>query len=169
MKERGIDTAVVELIVKYGRDIICSSDFQKTFDQTHHKCMTVGDHTLSVAVVAVGLCRRMHIDDETTLRNVITASLCHDLGIMGRDEKFSTNTRCYVRHPEDSVKVYKALTGKDNKRIIDSINAHMFPLKPLPPRYKEGWILTMADKISSVRERLGEPPVDRKNRDRFFR
>ncbi len=158
MNGREIDNITKETIVKYGRDIICSSDFRKTFEQTHHKCMTVGDHSLSVTAVAVGLCRRMNSDD-ITLRNVITASLCHDLGIMGRDEKYGNNPRCYVAHPKDSVKAYRTLTGKADKKIINSINCHMFPVKPLPPKYKEGWILTTADKISSVRERMGKPPI----------
>lgn len=130
--------------------------------------MTVGDHTLSVTAVAVRLCRSMNINDDITLRNVITAALCHDLGIMGRDEKFSSNAQCYVSHPEDSVNVYKTLTGKEDERIVDSINCHMFPIKPLPPKYKEGWILTMADKISAVMERLGKPPVSRAEREEIL-
>ena len=168
MNARGMDGSIEEAIVKYGREIICSPDFRKTFEQTHHKCMTVGDHTLSVAVVALRLCKRFHIHDDQTLRNVITASLCHDLGIMGRDVKYSSNTQCYVAHPKDSVKIYQNLSGKKDKRIQDSINRHMFPLKPLPPRYKEGWILTTADKISAVRERLGKPPVCVKDRERIL-
>ena len=168
MNYRKIDRQVKETIVKYGRDIICSPVFRKTFDQVHHKCMTVGDHTLSVTAVAVMLCRNMNINDDVTLKNVVTASLYHDMGIMGRYEKFSNNAQCYVSHPEDSVKVYKALTGNDNKRIVDSINCHMFPIKPLPPKYKEGWILTTADKISAVRERMGKPPVNREDREEIL-
>lgn len=167
-KDRQIDSSIKEIIVKYGGDIICSSDFRKTFEQTHHKCMTVGDHTLSVTAMAVMLCKGMNINDDTMLRNVITASLCHDLGIMGRNEKFNNNARCYVSHPKDSVKAYKTLTGKEDKRIVNSINCHMFPIKPLPPKYKEGWILTMADKISAVRERLGKPPVSREERNEIL-
>jgi uncharacterized protein len=168
MNKRLFDSSIKETIVKYGRDIICSDDFLKTFEQTHHKCMTVGDHTLSVTAVAVRLCRSMNLNDDTTLRNVIMASLCHDLGIMGRHEKYRNNAQCFVAHPVDSVEAYRTLTGKENERIVDSISCHMFPLRPLPPRYKEGWILTMADKISAVRERLGKPPVSREERDEIL-
>ena len=34
----------------------------------------------------------------------------------------------------------------------DSIANHMFPLTPRPPRYIEGYLVTMADKISATRE-----------------
>ena len=158
---------IKEIIAEYGWEIICSSDFRRTFEQTHHKCMTVGDHTLSVTAVAVSLCIGMNLDDDM-LKNVITASLCHDLGIMGRSEKCSNNVKCCIGHPVDSVNAYRDLTGKDDIRVIDSIKNHMFPLKPLPPRYKEGWILTLADKISSVRERFGKPPVSEETREEIL-
>jgi hypothetical protein len=36
------------------------------------------------------------------------------------------------------------------------------------PRYKEGWVLTLADKISAVKERLGKPVVTAKERDEIL-
>ena len=43
----------------------------------------------------------------------------------------------------------------------DSIARHMFPLTPLPPRYIEGYLVTMADKVSATRETLS---LDRFNK-----
>ena len=37
-----------------------------------------------------------------------------------------------------------------NKRILDSIKYHMFPLTIIPPHYLEGWIVTSMDKKASV-------------------
>ena len=34
----------------------------------------------------------------------------------------------------------------------DIIKRHMFPLTPVPPRYKESWIVTAADKLSASYE-----------------
>ena len=36
-----------------------------------------------------------------------------------------------------------------NKRIENSIVRHMFPLNIIPPKYKEGWVITYADKVLS--------------------
>lgn len=163
-----MDEHIKEIIVKYGRDIICSDAFQKTFEQVHHKCMTVGDHMLSVTAEAVRLCLPPRQADDKTLKGIVTASLCHDLGIMGRAEKYNNNAQCFVRHPTDSILAYKALTGEDDIRIIDAINCHMFPLKPRMPRYREGWVLTWADKVSAVKERLGRPPVSKAERDEIL-
>ena len=40
----------------------------------------------------------------------------------------------------------------ENKRITNSIKRHMFPLNIVPPRYKEGYIVTMVDKFNSFKE-----------------
>ena len=37
-----------------------------------------------------------------------------------------------------------------NRIIINSIRRHMFPLNIIPPRYTEGWIVTMMDKYVSM-------------------
>lgn len=39
-----------------------------------------------------------------------------------------------------------------NRVERDSIENHMFPLTPIPPRYLEGYLVTIADKISATRE-----------------
>ena len=159
-----MDESIFRIIVKYGRQIISSEEFARTFEQTHHLNTTVGDHTLSVTAEAVKLCLERGYSDEDTLRNVVTASLCHDLGIMGRKEKYSNNAVCYIKHPLDSVGVYTDVTGESDERVIDSIRKHMFPVKPGIPRYKEGWILTLADKISSVKEKMGKQVVTEQER-----
>lgn len=39
-----------------------------------------------------------------------------------------------------------------NRVERDSIENHMFPLTLIPPRYLEGYLVTVADKISATRE-----------------
>ncbi len=163
-----MDDNILQIILKYGKDIIASEEFGRTFEQTHHIDTTVGDHTLSVAAEAVKLCLDRGYTDETTLKNVVTSALCHDLGIMGRKEKYANHAVCYVRHPLDSVDAYMNVTGEKDERVIDSIKNHMFPVKPVMPKYKEGWILTLADKISSVREKTGTQAVDEQVRKRIL-
>ena len=33
-----------------------------------------------------------------------------------------------------------------NKRVANIIERHMFPLNIIPPKYKEGWVVTYVDK-----------------------
>ncbi|MBQ8955659.1 MAG: HD domain-containing protein [Lachnospiraceae bacterium] len=148
-----------DIIIKYGRDILCSEEFKATFGQTHHMSTTVGDHTLGVTAEAVKICLRHGLTDDETMRNVVTACLCHDLGIIGRHDKFKNNVQCLIWHPRHSAEKYMEVTGERNERILDSILCHMFPLKMQIPRYKEGWILVLADKIAAAREKMGVPSV----------
>jgi hypothetical protein len=45
----------------------------------------------------------------------------------------------------------------------------MWPLTPVPPRYREGLILTTADKVSAVMERLGRSPARGLDRESILR
>ena len=47
----------------------------------------------------------------------------------------------------------------------NAILCHMFPLKIQFPRYKEGWILVLADKLAAAREKLGRPSVTLEERN----
>ena len=51
-----------------------------------------------------------------------------------------------------------------NKKEKNMILRHMFPLTPVPPVHKEGWIICLADKLCSVRE-----TVLRKKRHRGYK
>lgn len=148
------------LLEEYGEEILESEEFQKAYRQKHHKIMTVADHSLGVAIISLRICRlleKMHINVHE--KELIISALCHDLGILGRDEKYKNDLECCSRHPKDSIDIVRILTGEENRRVEDSIRRHMWPLTPRPPKYREGFILTAADKISSTMERMGKSPA----------
>ena len=159
---------IKDIIVKYGSHIICSETFLGAFKQTHHYRTTVGDHTLGVTVEAVKFCLRHEITEDSTLANVVTSCLCHDLGILGRDRKFQNNMETLIQHPGHSAQAYMDVTGENNERVLDAIRSHMFPLKLQMPKHKEGWILTLADKISASMDVLRLPPVTAEERDELL-
>ncbi|MCR4903572.1 MAG: HD domain-containing protein [Butyrivibrio sp.] len=148
------------VLVLYGKEVLKSEEFANAFKQTHHACSTVADHSLGVAVIAIAISMFLiHIHVKIELRYVVIAALCHDLGIIGRYEKYKNNIECCKRHPVDSVDVYRKIFGESNERIEDSIRNHMWPLTPVPPRYIEGVILTIADKVSATMEKIGVAPM----------
>lgn len=163
-----MDQEIRDIIIKHGSNILCSDTFKETFDQTHHYKTTVGDHILGVTVEAVKVCLRHNQTDDQTLGNVVTSCLCHDLGIVGRDEKYNNNFETLIWHPKHSAEVYKELTGEEDERVLDAIHSHMFPLKPPMPKHREGWILTWADKISASMDILQIPPVTVEEREELL-
>ena len=156
---------IKDIIIKYGAHILCSDTFQNSFKQQHHYKTTVGDHALGVTAEAVKLCLRHNITDEKTLANVVTSCLCHDLSLSGRKDKYQNNLETLIKHPEHSAQAYMDLTGETDERVLNAIRSHMFPLKLRVPRHKEGWILTLADKISSSMDLLKILPMTVEDRN----
>ena len=150
---------VRDMIIRYGIDIIQTDEFYSSFSQKHHIRTTVGEHTLGVAAEGVKFCLRHGIHDGKTLRNVVRSCLSHDLGILGRQDKFKNNYECLKKHPKHSSEKYRQLFGEDNDRVNDAILYHMFPLRLHAPKYKEGWILVLADKKASIKEHIGKTDV----------
>ena len=86
---------VREELERFGREILDSEEMQRAFAQKHHTLSTVGEHTMRVAEKSLSMChalRRLHI--QTDIPAVVKGSLCHDLGILGRNEKYSSAGVC---------------------------------------------------------------------------
>ncbi len=148
-----MDMLAMHLVRTYGAEILDSPEFERAMAQKHHHVTTVGNHSLGVAYASVRICRflnAMHIKTDT--ESVIRGALCHDLGIVGRYEKFSNNLVCWQRHPKESCEVARKLLGGLNKREKDIISHHMWPTTPIPPHCREGYVIMLADKYCAVRE-----------------
>lgn len=142
-----------EDVLKYGRDVVRTDIFREAMTQTHHRKTTVADHSASVANMALRMCRRMETYDiHADEKMVVLASLTHDLGIVGRYEKYSNDLVTYFRHPSDSAKIATELLPGMNKKFYKTISRHMFPLTILPPTSLEGLIVSAADKCVSFKE-----------------
>lgn len=148
-----MDMLAMQLVRTYGEEILSSPEFLKAMQQKHHHVTTVGEHSIGVAYTSVKICRflaSMHIKTDT--KAMVRGALCHDLGIVGRYEKFRNNLVCWQRHPKESVMVAEKLLGNLTSREKDIIGRHMWPTTPLPPHCREGYVITIADKYCSVRE-----------------
>ncbi|MDO4804967.1 MAG: HD domain-containing protein [Lachnospiraceae bacterium] len=148
MKDR-----IVADVNSIGREILESKEFARALEQTHHDKTTVGNHSIEVACIALKLSRRLKafhipVNEEAVVRG----ALCHDLGILGRDDKYPNNFICLHRHPKDSLVAADELLGGLTEMEKDIIANHMFPLTFIPPHHKEAVLVSCADKISSIRE-----------------
>ncbi|MBR3307567.1 MAG: HD domain-containing protein [Lachnospiraceae bacterium] len=137
----------------YGSGILCSEEFRKSFRQKHHIDTTVGEHTLYVSRTSLKIAyflKKLHV--KTNMGELVVVALCHDLGILGRDEKYPNKRSCYRKHPGESKEVARRLVPELNERTEKMIERHMFPVTIKPPVSKEGYILLAADKYCAVRE-----------------
>ncbi len=138
----------------YGRDILDSEEIKEAYEQKHHLWSTVGEHTLRVTATSVMVCyalRKLHI--KANIPAVVVGSLCHDLGILGREKKYGSSRECAQEHPADSVKVARELVPDLSDTSADIIERHMWPAGgSQAPNSIEGIIVSAADKYSAVKD-----------------
>ena len=75
---------------------------------------------------------------------------CHDLGMLGREEKYRNRRDAWRRHPQESVRAAREVLPDLNRNTEACIAAHMWPLagRPLPSR--EGAVVVAADKYATI-------------------
>lgn len=151
----------------YVEQILLNDEFQKRKLFPHHHEMSVWDHSILVSFRAFITAKIFNAD----VRITAIAGLLHDFypwsWMYSEDlEKLDDGkylVEVYTKHPlfkmhafthakaaaENYVKFFPEL---ENKRITNAIKRHMFPLNIVPPRYKEGFLITLVDKVNSVHE-----------------
>ncbi len=138
----------------YGDAVLDSDEMRAAFDQQHHKWSTVGEHTIRVALTSVLICyvlRKLHI--KVSIPAVVIGSLCHDLGIIGRSEKYANNRECLIGHPKDSVEIARELVDELPEKTEAIIERHMWPIGPAKrPNSIEGAVVSVADKYASIKD-----------------
>lgn len=141
-------------IDQYGEEVLKSDEMQEAFGQTHHVWSTVGEHTLRVAMSSVMVCyalNKMRI--KVNVPAVVVGSLCHDLGILGRYDKFSSEKECKREHPSESVKVAREIVGDMPDGSEEIIERHMWPMGPTKaPSTLEGLVVSVTDKYNAVKD-----------------
>lgn len=142
------------LIVK---DILESEEFLKRKTYNHHGQISVYDHSLNVSLKAYRMAKKFkHVDE----KSVAIGALLHDFYYRPWQE-YKEKRKFFQKHGfvharealENSKKFYPEYM---NPKIENIIERHMFPLNKIPPKYKEAWLVSLADKIISL-EALAQP------------
>lgn len=148
-------------------DILLNDEFQKRKLFMHHHNMSVWDHSILVSFKSFEIARFFKCD----YRVCAIAGLLHDFYSQAwistpeieelEDGKYATlmkEKKPFFKmhgftHAKDAARNYvRFFPELENNKITNSIERHMFPLNIVPPKYREGYIITMVDKLNSVRE-----------------
>lgn len=141
----------MEKIYTLGAQVYASELFRKGWEQAHHKHTNVSLHSEHVAAICLWLAEKLGMD--VNEERLVLGALSHDLGIIGRQEKFKSALETYTQHPAESVTVARELLPEKFDDVMeDMIRHHMWPLTETMPETREGMLLLMADKICSVQE-----------------
>ena len=131
------------------KEVARNSRFLESGRYIQHGSTSVLRHSVAVAYTSLYLARRLRVRvDSYTL---VRGALLHDYFLYDWHEKDDSHKWHGFIHAEKALK--NAMEDFElNKIEKDMIRRHMFPLNLRPPRYKEAWILCLADKICSGQE-----------------
>ena len=116
-----------------------------------HGVHTVYDHSLNVARASLRMAERLpfRLDREALVRG----ALLHDYFLYDWHKPDPNRPNHAFYHPKmawENARRDYAL-GETEKDII---RHHMFPMVPIPPHTREGWIVCAMDKVCALRETL---------------
>lgn len=123
----------------------------QTMDYIQHGTVSVYEHCLSVTRCSCHIARLLRIPIDR--RSLIRGALLHDYFLYDWHEKGGDHRLHGFHHPARALKNAREdfnLTNVESNIIL----RHMFPLVPVPPTFREGWIVCLADKVCATKETL---------------
>lgn len=143
-----------EKIEQYANDILESRNFQSCEQYMQHGSISVRRHCLSVAECSIMIEERLQrLGVYCQEREMVRGALLHDYFLYDWHDKNSHKRLHGFHHPHAAL-VNASREYRLSLRERDIIEKHMWPLTMRPPRCREAWIVTTADKYCSLRETL---------------
>ena len=137
------------LVHELGKEILNSDNMKREKRFIQHANVSTYEHSIGVATMSLTLAAifRVKVDKVSLVRG----ALLHDFFLYDWHDKTAMPKAHAYLHPLiafDNAKKEFRLNAIE-KNIIQ---AHMFPLSIVIPKYKESWIVVMADKICAMNE-----------------
>ena len=133
------------------KDVINSKRVPQMDTFIQHGTTTTLDHTCTVAFKALAIARGLHIQVDE--RSLVRGGILHDYYLYDWHDANQALDRWHgFTHPGHALRNAEQDFPDLTPIERDVISRHMFPFHPLPPRTREGWLVCMADKISTVQE-----------------
>jgi uncharacterized membrane protein/HD superfamily phosphodiesterase len=136
------------------RDIYGHGEFLKLKQYYHHNS-SIYDHVNEVAYLSYRICKYLKLDYRSATRGALLHDFFlynwhdHDEPDLPRDKNHG------IAHPRIALaNAEKHFSLNDIER--DIIKKHMWPLTLVPPRYKESFVVSFADKYLSSKEYIDE-------------
>ncbi len=132
------------------KPIISNKEFKKRKHYLHHDD-SVYEHSLNVATKTYQWSKRLGLD----WKSATIGALLHDFYL----ECWQTNKKKgkvweahgFTHAGEAAVNAKRHFPELINKKVENIIKRHMFPLTITPPFYLESWLVTIIDKLVSLK------------------
>jgi len=123
--------------------------YEQLKNYTQHNNYSTYQHCIAVCETSLKLAETLHI--KCNVEDLITAALLHDYYLYDWHEKDKSHSLHGFKHGK--IAMQNAYNDYHiNTKIQIAIKRHMFPLTPIPPTSKIGFLVTLADKICATKE-----------------
>lgn len=131
--------------------IMNNSEFKKRKKWKHHENVSLYEHLVIVSYMSYKICKKKGWN----YRDAAIGGLLHDFYYEPWQDNINKKEKFFKQHGfvharKAMYNAYKTFPKFMNKRVANIIQRHMFPLNIIPPRYKEGWVVTYVDKKVSL-------------------
>ena len=134
------------------KPIIEHSEFIKRKEYMHHENESVYEHSINVAFIVFKMCKKRKKVD---LKSAVYGALLHDFYF--KPWQTSSEKRPFLKkhgfvHAREALENSRIYFSEYLNPIVENcIVRHMFPLNIHPPKYKEAWFVSIADKRDSLK------------------
>ncbi len=131
--------------------ILYSKELLKRKKWVHHEDVSLYEHLVIVSYMSYKICKKRGLN----YRDAAIGGLLHDFYYKPWQDNIHEKKPFFQQHgfvhaKEAKYNAYKYFPDYMNDRIANIIERHMFPLNIIPPKYKEGWVITYVDKKVSL-------------------
>lgn len=137
------------LVHELGKEILNSDNMKREKRFIQHANVSTYEHSIGVATMSLTLAAIFQVKVDKV--SLVRGALLHDFFLYDWHDKTAMPKAHAYLHPliafDNAKKEFKLNAIEKN-----IIQAHMFPLSIVMPKYKESWIVVMADKICAMNE-----------------
>lgn len=147
------------------KDIYFSDEVQSLAQYEQHFEIDRLQHITGVAYLSYVICKKLGLD----YRSATRAATMHDLVYYDwrNGETGGWHKNHGYKHPKYACYNADELCGGISELEKDIIMKHMWPLTVVPPKYKEGMVVTFSDKYCAAREVLYS--FNKKYKEKFLK
>ena len=141
----------LEQVYYHAGDIISSDRLKQEGEIPQHGSVTCYEHSVAVTLMSVRLARRLRLK-KLDMESMIKGALLHDYFLYDwRNDDSITRRHHGFNHARRALEN----AGRDfslSPVAKDVIEKHMFPLNIRLPKYKESYVVSVADKVIATKE-----------------
>lgn len=135
---------------KIVREILKNEEFQKRKFYKHHGNISVYQHSIAVSKLSYLIAKKIGLDYKSTAIGALLHDFYPNPWQENMIKKRFLQKHGFVHAHEAKLNAIYYFPNLVDEKVANIIERHMFPLNKIPPKYKEGWIVTIVDKYISM-------------------